>query len=327
MDFNADGHIDIVTGTFDGSPHIALGTKDGFEEPTHILDDKGKRILLGQYWDHDEASWTNLDQPQCTSAIAFDWDDDGDYDLLLGEYGKDGGLHLNRNEGKPGAPIFPTSKEQIQAGNGPIKLEGGVTTPRLVDWNRDGLMDLVIGSFGNSYTANPPGGVYLYLNVGAKGAPEFAAAKALIAPTKTEGHVQTRPNVGLYADPVDVDGDGDLDLIVGGYSIWFPEKPDLTGEQTLELRTLMSTKTEKNKTLQDHRKGFNDQIKDLEGEERSARWKELIRDEGYLVLAEEVAQLTNRIEELNPSQQRKTGVWIYLQEQASSTAITAGAPK
>ena len=76
VDFNADGHLDIVAGTFDGSPHVSLGSAEGFQEPSHILNAKQERILLNMFWDYDAKEWKYLnreDQQQITSAFAFDW--------------------------------------------------------------------------------------------------------------------------------------------------------------------------------------------------------------------------------------------------------------
>ena len=98
VDFNADGHLDIVTGTFDGSPHVAYGSENGFTAPTHILDADGRRMRLEQWWDYDRSRWENVDGEQCISAVAFDWDEDGDYDLLLGDY-KQGHLYRRENAG------------------------------------------------------------------------------------------------------------------------------------------------------------------------------------------------------------------------------------
>ncbi len=36
VDFNADGHLDYLTATFDGSPHISYGGAKGFGTPERI---------------------------------------------------------------------------------------------------------------------------------------------------------------------------------------------------------------------------------------------------------------------------------------------------
>ena len=76
VDFNADGRIDYFTATFDGSPHVAYGTAEGFAEPVRILDKNGKRVMLDQFWDYDAKKWSRSGTAngQCTSALAFDWE-------------------------------------------------------------------------------------------------------------------------------------------------------------------------------------------------------------------------------------------------------------
>ena len=125
VDFNADGYIDIVTGTFDGSPHVAFGTENGFDQPSHILDADGDRMLIGQWWCYDNERWES-GKDQCISAAAFDWDDDGDYDLLLGDYRK-GHLYLRENAGTNAEPKFSTENVAIEMGDGtPFAVEGSV---------------------------------------------------------------------------------------------------------------------------------------------------------------------------------------------------------
>ena len=111
VDFNADGFMDIVTGTYDGSPHVAYGSANGFNKPGHILDRNGDRILLGQFWDYKAETWQSGDG-HCTSAVAFDWDADGDYDILLGDYNK-GHLALRINEGTNEKPAFSTNNKPV----------------------------------------------------------------------------------------------------------------------------------------------------------------------------------------------------------------------
>ena len=53
-----------------------------------------------------------------------------------------------------------------------------------------------------------------------------------------------RPDAGLYADAVDYDGDGDLDLVVGGYSMWTPPARELNAEEKATVARLKKLQAE-----------------------------------------------------------------------------------
>ena len=316
VDFNADGKIDLFTATFDGSPHVALGVEGGgFAEPHRILDKNGKRILLGQFWDYDAKTWsdTNSGKGHCTSAVAFDWDADGDLDILLGDYDH-GNLYLCENEGTAKEPSFSDESIPVHAGGKPFGLKGGMTAPRLVDWDGDGLTDIVAGSFGDAYSGNPPGGVYWFRNQGKEGAPEFAAAVTLIAPTRTKGHEADRPNAGLYADPVDYDGDGDLDLVVGGYSIWKPEPPKLSAVDEARATKLKAEIDAASASMEALQERLSEETKDMDDEARSAAFQQLWKSEEFKRVAEKQSEMRAKYAKLKPGQQREAGVWVYLRK-------------
>ncbi|HZT56666.1 MAG TPA: VCBS repeat-containing protein, partial [Burkholderiaceae bacterium] len=153
MDFDGDGVIDIVAGTFDGSPHLARGSGKGWLQPEQILDRDGARIVFNQFWNFDSKKWdsTRRCDPEgeqdrreghLTSAVAFDVDGDGALDLVLGDHST-GRICWRRNEGTNQKPAFATRNQPLLAGGAPVDVPGTVATLRVVDWNGDGRPDLV----------------------------------------------------------------------------------------------------------------------------------------------------------------------------------------
>jgi hypothetical protein len=314
VDFNGDGYPDLVVGTFEGVAFLVPGSKSGFQEPERILDAEGNTILLSAFWNYKTEKWDNADrspkgqkypQDHCISVVAVDWSNRGVFDLLLGA--KEGGLYLRRNEGTPGKPKFVTTNERVLADGKPLEVPGGLTAPRLVDWNGDGLFDLVCGSFN--------GGVYLYLNKGKPGQPVFGAPQVLIPPAAENGRAAsatepTRPTEGCYVDVVDYDGDGKLDLLVGGYSSWSPVRKELTDAEKKEaeelqkrIRDVQAAQGKLFQEAQGQAKGDQKELKRL--------YQELMKTEQYKKTAQELQTATVRMDELRPQPRREAFVWLY----------------
>lgn len=153
-----------------------------------------------------------------------DWNGDGKPDIIFGNV--DGKVYVLLNQGSSDAPRWvstmgkprwflprlafdPSVPQQgyepliVQVGADPLSV-GNYSAPVFVDWNNDGLPDLIVGE--GSYSAN---NVYVWLNSGTKSNPVFKAdSKFCLA--RGQGRELLSPSV------YDWNGDGIPDLLVGG---------------------------------------------------------------------------------------------------------------
>lgn len=309
MDINADGHRDILVGSFSGTPQIIMGTADGFAPPVAMVDAEGEDILISAFWNTEDEKWDESDRSgtegHCTSSSFVDWDDDGDLDLLLGDY-YGGRLYYRLNEGTPQEPRFATTNSPVLAAAEPIVIEKGLAAPCVVDWDGDGLFDILCGG--------SKGGVFLYRNTGRRGEPAFDAPRALIAPVedKSNSFVKlvpakdgrpTLPGSSFHIEVVDYDADGDLDLLVGARSGWMKtDLPKLTPEQE---ERLAEVEVEFKKALD----GFMEITRKAKtAEERKA----LVESEEYQKAMQEYSALAKERAKLKPNPMEMGDfVWLY----------------
>ncbi len=146
----------------------------------------------------------------------MDLDRDGRRDILSGSYSRMGNdmaglfqvLHGKADgtfrkaevlKGTDGEPLIIPVRSK--PGQGDDWVNNICTRPFAVDWDGDGHLDLVVGTF--------PGSFYLFKGQeGGKFLPKPDEMKAGDRPLKVEGH---------HSDPfvIDWDGDGDLDILSG----------------------------------------------------------------------------------------------------------------
>jgi hypothetical protein len=127
--------------------------------------------------------------------VLGDLDGDGDLDLLVGE--SSGTINFYRNVGTRMSPAFELVSDEYAG----IEVERR-SAPALLDVDGDGDLDLLVGTERQ--------GIRLWRNDGGAGEPAFVEADPVL----------DARDVPAYSVPFagDLDGDGDMDLLVGGLS-------------------------------------------------------------------------------------------------------------
>jgi hypothetical protein len=212
VDIDCNGRLDLflgrVTGTVDrfeavlgtevdGVPRFALHTErfEGIEILGPVPGQPGAPSRL-------EVGGTR----HGANTMAFgDIDKDGDQDLLWGDYFEQGLLLIENTSAGCITPSMRTTPRRFP--DSTSLLTSGYNAPTVGDVDGDGLPDLVMGVIGGAYTPRRTAVENLHLVRQA-------------APGRFE-HVTRRlirtADVGNEAMPhlADLDGDGDLDLLVG----------------------------------------------------------------------------------------------------------------
>lgn len=187
MDFNGDGCRDLLAAGYAGFGYLFLGRKDGTFQASVILADKtGQDIHMGRFYDFKENTYKSVSKDPNTDKIdfirAFDWDNDGDLDLLMSG---SKGIKLRVNEGTRTKPVYAAENLVVIAAN-------THAADAIVDWDGDGLWDIISGS--------RQGGAYFYKNTGKPGAPSFGKAECILesAALIPDGKGELRPiaNIG-----------------------------------------------------------------------------------------------------------------------------------
>ena len=218
-DLDGDGIDDLISGSFPGQAYFFKGLGTGMFAPFQFLRDTGGKVL---------------NPGHTTTVVPFDWDADGDLDLVWGVRFK--GVFLSENVGRVKKTSFkPPVKIETKpyADDRPTYNISSNTVP--TDWDNDGLFDLICGT--------EKGDVIFYKNTGKKGKPDFSSEPEILILNKRDQSSSmegdNRPHG--YRTKIfvtDYNGDRKKDLLVGDVNNVRKKLPELTAELKAEKKAL-----------------------------------------------------------------------------------------
>jgi len=240
VDFNGDGFLDIVCGDEDG--------RVAFIENTGKTVDGMPQFLPPRYFRQFAA---DVKFGALATPYAFDWDGDGDEDIIAGNSA--GYIAFIENLG--GTPTRWAAPRYLSAGGrlireqagpngsiqGPAEAKWGYSVLSVADWDGDGLPDIMTNGIW--------GKVVWYKNIGTRTAPKLAAAQPVEltlpagAPNPAPAWNWWKPKGSELVSQwrttpqmIDWNGDGLIDLVMSdadGYLALYERKRAANGSLTL----------------------------------------------------------------------------------------------
>jgi hypothetical protein len=202
-DWNNDGRKDLLVGEANGRVAVLINTgtvtNPAFSSWSYVLD-----------------GGSSLDVGYRSSPAVGDWNRDGKKDLLIGdEYGN---IRYYENVGTDASPLF-NGAEILQVGGSNLQVGDGYANarsrPDVVDWNKDGLLDLICGNF-RYYGGAYEGKVWYFEAIAMPG--DFDIDGDVDGVDFGIWQVGFPMASGALLGDGDADGDGDVDGI--DFGIW-----------------------------------------------------------------------------------------------------------
>ncbi len=187
-DLDGDGDLDLVAG-------------DNYGAPLRYYENTGSATQGAFVQRTGSANPLNGAVVGRPGPALGDVDGDGDLDLVVGEFL--GNFHYFENTGNAKTPLFVERTGTANPFNGLAVGAGSFATAALGDVDGDGDLDLMAGDEGL-------GRFHYFENTGTRTAPAFVERTGAANPLDGK-------SVGLNSTPtfVDVDRDGDLDVVSG----------------------------------------------------------------------------------------------------------------
>ncbi len=234
MDLNNDGYTDCLSGRyFPNDITWFKGSEKGFTKGEIIEEKDRVKIDMTAKFIKAPKGRYNKGTP-----VFVDIDNDKDYDFFLCDHDY---VFFNRNIGTPKNPVFGKREYVTTVKRDTITFAN--PTLAVYDWDRDGILDLVV-----SNSSNKKDDVVLSFYKGL-GNNKYESAKTILKNSKTKKCI---PGGSYWIYPTDWNNDGTIDLLVGSAVYYKNEKFHK------ELNTIPDffSKLKKEKTKEERKKYF-----------------------------------------------------------------------
>lgn len=222
LDVDGNNSKDLVLGDVSFNNFVLLTNSDASPSLN-----KSSITAYDSLFPQNNNSTIPVDISYFPAGFYLDIDNDTVKDLIVSpncQYGckNDDNVWFYKNNGADNNPDFSFIKkdflqdDMIEVGEG--------AHPAFFDYNNDGLLDIIIGNYGFYEPSVGPllyiAGLTLYENIGTTNNPKYQFI------TNNYANISTinldlnnnRPTLGLHPTFSDLDGDNDIDMILGDYN-------------------------------------------------------------------------------------------------------------